>query len=249
MTGAGKKAMTPTDRRPWMAALVLAAALVSGVPGVCIAAPGAEPSDQACPGLAQVVVRAAAATDAAAVCDGAGRALGFLARAGLAPPSFTLVEILDRLPGALDGRAVGCYLRETRSIQLLSYAAFAAIGTWFRMPVDAELYRAVAAHEMAHAVVGCNAGPASLPVAAHEYVAYVALFATMEPRLRERLLAKFSGSGFGSTLEINDMNHFANPNQFGVDAWRDYLRRKDRDAWLREVIAGRVVDTWPTDGP
>ena len=117
------------------------------------------------------------------------------------------------------------------------------------MPVDHELYRAVAAHEMAHAVVGCHASPPSLPVAAHEYVAYVALFATMEPRLRARLLARFSGTGFSSTLEINDMNHFANPNQFGVDAWRDYLRRQDRDAWLREVIAGRVVETWPTDGP
>jgi len=196
-----------------------------------------------------VVVRAAAATDAEAACVGVGRALGFLARAGLAPPPATLVEIMDRLPGALDGRAVGCYLRETRSIQLLSYAAFAAIGDWFRMPVDGELYRAVATHEMAHAVVGCNAGPAGLPVAAHEYVAYVALFSTMEPRLRQRLLAKFSGTGFGSTLEINDMNHFANPNQFGVDAWRHYLRRSNRDAWLREVIAGGVVENWPTDGP
>lgn len=199
--------------------------------------------------MAQVLVRAAAAQDAEAACDGAGRALRFLARVDLAPPHVTRIDILDRLPGALDGRAVGCYLRETGRIPMLSYAAFAAVGTWFRMPVDGELYRAVAAHEMAHAVVGCHAGPPSLPVAAHEYVAYVALFATMEPRLRERLLAKFSGTGFGSTLEINDMNHFANPNQFGVDAWRDYLRRRDRDAWLREVIAGRVVETWPTDGP
>ena len=117
------------------------------------------------------------------------------------------------------------------------------------MPVDHELYRAVAAHEMVHAVVGCNADPAGLPVAAHEYVAYVTLFATMEPGRRDRLLAKFPGTGFSSTLQINDMNHFANPNQFGVDAWRDNLRRRDRDACLREVIAGRVVETWPTDGP
>jgi hypothetical protein len=167
MADDGEKAMNPTDRRPWLGALALAAvALAGAAPAVCSAAPGAEPAERACPGLVQVVVRAAVAT-----------------------------------------------------------------------------------HEMAHAVVGCHAGPLDLPVAAHECVAYVALFATMEPRLRARLLARFSGTGFSSTLEINDMNHFANSNQFGVDAWRDYLRRQDRDAWLREVIAGRVVETWPTDGP
>jgi len=209
----------------------------------------AEPPLHACPGAGQVLVRAAAASDAQTACEGVQQALLFLARAGLSPPPSTTVEIVPELPGELAGRAVGCYLRETRSIRLLTYEAFEAGGQWFRMKVDRDLYRSVAAHEMAHAVVGCHSEPRLLPVAAHEYVAYVVLFATMEPGLRQRLLAKFPGSGFSSTLQINDINHIANPNQYGVDVWRHYLNRPNRSAWLREVISGQVIPEFPRDGP
>ena len=49
-----------------------------------------------------------------------------------------------KLPGGLDGKAVGCVIPATRRIFLLSYQAFQATGTWFRLPVDRELYRAAA---------------------------------------------------------------------------------------------------------
>jgi hypothetical protein len=75
------------------------------------------------------------------------------------------------------------------------------------------------------------------------------MFATMEPGLRKHLLARFPGVGFTSTLQINEVSHFANPNQFAVDAWRHYLRRRDRAAWLREMMSGRVVQELPRDGP
>jgi hypothetical protein len=203
----------------------------------------------ACPGPGRVEIRDASAADAQTVCEGAARALTFLARAGLAAPPGTIVQIVPRLPGELGGRAIGCYLRESRRILLLSYDAFAAVDQWFSMPADRALYRAAAAHEMAHAVVGCHAGPGRLPVAAHEYVAYVVLFATLDDGLRERLLAKFPGRGFTNTLQINDIAHIADPNQFGVDAWRHYLGRRDGAAWLRDVIAGNVVEVFPWDGP
>jgi hypothetical protein len=50
-------------------------------------------------------------------------------------------------------------------------------------------------------------------------------------------------------LQINDVNHIADPNQFGVDAWRQDLGRRDRAAWLREIIAGNVVPEFPKEGP
>lgn len=203
----------------------------------------------ACRGAPQVIVRAMAVDDADAVCDGVERALKFLAQAGLHSPPRTVIEIVQELPPELGDRALGCYLRETRSIQLLGYDRFEADGQWFRMQRDRELYRSLASHEMAHAVVGCHSEPRKLPVPAHEYVAYVAMFATMAPSLRQSLLAKFTGSGFSSTLQINDINHLVDPNQFGVDAWRHYLSRHDREVWLRDVIAGNVVPEWPVDGP
>lgn len=208
-----------------------------------------EPAPQPCPGPGGIVVRAAAPADARMTCEGAARAVRFLARAGIAPPPSTAIAVVQHLPGELRGRAVGCYRRASRDILLLSYQAFEAGGQWFRMPADQELYRSAAAHEMAHAVMGCHSEPQGLAVAAHEYVAYVVLFATMDPVLRNRLLAKFPGKGFVNTLQINEINHLVDPNQFAVDAWRHYLRRRDRAAWLREMISGRVVEALPREAP
>ena len=194
-----------------------------------------------CQGLPQVFVRASVARDARAACDGAARSLAFLARAGLTAPPRTDIDIVPVMPGELAGRAVGCYLRETKRIALLSFEAFESGGGWFRVPPSLELYRAAAAHEVAHSVVGCHSEPRRLAVAAHEYVAYVVFFATMDPSLRAEVLRKFAGRGFQNPGQISDLSHFVEPNQFGVDAWRHYLRVANRAQWLRRVIAGEVV--------
>ncbi len=215
------------------------------------ALPASEQALQACRANPQVVVQSAPidARDAETVCEGVERALQFLARAGLASPPATTVELVQQLPPELGDRALGCYLRNAGKIQLLTYRKFEAGGEWFQMQRDRELYRALAAHEMAHAVVGCHSEPRTLPVPAHEYVAYVVMFATMDSGLRKGLLARFPGRGFDSTLQINHINHLFDPNQFAVDAWRHYLGRRDRDAWLRAIVSGEVVQEWPDDGP
>lgn len=194
-----------------------------------------------CGGKSQVIAQALAMSDAEAACVGVSRALEFLAHAGLdGPPSLT-IEVVPEMPDELAGKAVGCYLPEKKRVLLLSFDAFQAGGGWFRMPPSLELYQAAAAHEMAHAVVGCHSEPKQLPVAAQEYIAYVVFFATMDPQLRAALLIKFSGTGFKTAGQISDINHIVNPNQFGVDSWRHYLRAKNRVGWLRQVVAGDVV--------
>lgn len=203
---------------------------------------------RACRGLPDVTVRASEEPETEAVCEGAGRALAFLAGAGLNAPPHTRIEILSELPGELAGRAVGCYVRETQRVLILSFGAFQAGGGWFQMPPSWELYRAAASHEVAHAVVGCHSEPRRLAVAAHEYVAYVVFFATMDAQLRAALLAKFPGAGFRTAGQISDISHMVNPNQFGVDSWRHYTRVRDGGQWLRKIIAGEVVPE-PADDP
>lgn len=203
--------------------------------------PAPEATPEICPTEPRVTVIAAQREDADSACDGARRALGFLARLGLDGPADTTIAIVPALPGELAGRALGCYVPATRRILMVSYAAFEAGGGWFGMPPSRELYRAVASHEVGHAVVGCHAAPRPLPVAAHEYVAYVVLFATMDPPLRAAILARFPGSGFRTSGQISDVAHVVNPNRFGVDAWRHFLRVDDRERWLKRVIAGEVV--------
>jgi len=143
---------------------------------------------------------------------------------------------------------MGCFLRDSHRVQLLKLVDFEAVGRWWGEPAGRALYRSAAAHEVAHAVVACHADPA-LPVPAHEYVAYVVMFATMEPALRVRLLARYPGRGFGSVLEINTIVYVHDPLRFGAESWRHYLKRRDRAAWLRAVVAGGVVQVFPTEGP
>lgn len=209
----------------------------------------AAPAGTPCPGLSTVHVRSAAADDAALACEGAARALRFLADAGLVLPDTVQIELADQLPGDMRGQAVGCYEPGLRRIVLLAYPAFAATGSWFRQPVEPELYRAAASHEVAHAVAACNATAAGPPLAANEYTAYVVMFATMAPDLRRRILAAFPGRGLANTLQIHPFVYLVDPLQFGVDAWRHYLRRADGATWLRDLVAGRIVQDLPADGP
>jgi len=146
----------------WSAAFSVATATAAASVWLVLAASDARAQDapvargsevpRACAGTAQVVVRAALATDARVACDGAQRALAFMAGAGLRLSEGLTIDIVEQLPGDLRERAVGCYERETRRVLLLTYAAFEATGEWLRVPVDRELYRSVAAHETAHAV-------------------------------------------------------------------------------------------------
>ena len=204
-----------------------------------------------CAAWPAVQVHAAQAADADAVCEGAARAWHFMAGLGLGLrlPAETLVDVVERLPGDLDGRALGCFDPDSRRVLLLSRVAFDATGGWFGQPPDAELYRSAATHELAHAVVGCQPGARQLPVPAHEYAAYVVMFATMAPPLRARVLARYPGRGFDSPLQINSLVYLGDPLQFAADAWRHYLARRDGPASLRAVVAGEVVQDLPTGGP
>ena len=214
-----------------------------------VALPDTTDGEHACDAEAPVVLRARSAADAQSACEGLRRAQTFLKAAGLRLPALTRVEVVDRLPPDLDGQAVGCYLRDSRRILLLSYEAFAAGGQWFRLPVERELYRAAAAHEAAHAMAAFNAEPRRLPLAAHEYLAYVTMFATLDPALRTRLLARFPGAGLRGSLQINLVVYLTDPLQFAADAWRHHQRQSDPAGWLRDLVAGLVVPEWPDDAP
>ncbi len=224
--------------------VVMVAVPLAAGPG----AAGAQPR-QPCPGLETVQVRTAHAADITRVCEGAARALRFLAAAGLVLPETVQIDLVDELPGDMRGQAVGCYVPGLQRVFLLDDAAFAATGTWFRQPVEPELVRAAASHEVAHAVAACNTDAPSPPLAANEYVAYVTMFATMDPGLRRRILAAFPGAGLDNALQIHPWVYLVDPLQFAADAWRHYLRRADRAAWLRDLVAGRIVQDLPADGP
>lgn len=214
--------------RRWLLGLALLAA----------ATQAQEPA--ACPGVPAVVSQASAAEFEIA-CDAARAAAQFLQAAGAQVPPRIQIDILAAMPAGVPADAPGCFEVRTGRVDLLQWAVFARRRTWLDVAPDVALYRSVATHEVAHAIARCQQPARPLSKLAHEYVANVTMYATMEPALRERLLAAHPGTGYEDTQQITILDYLSDPSLFGADVYRHWASQRDRVAVLRQVLEGRVL--------
>ena len=174
-------------------------------------------------------------------CAGAAAALDFFARQGLGRVEPFVVEVGERVPEEAGPSAAGCFIAERHKVYLKSYAAFRKARDWFGLPIDRDLYRALATHESAHALASCNFRHPKPPIQATEYVAYVTMLETLKPALRAKVLAKYPGTGFTDEGRITAVFYMFDPMRFGVEAWRHYARPGNGPAFLRRVLAGEAI--------
>jgi hypothetical protein len=214
-----------------MASLLLAAAAPAA---------SAEPRFVACD-AAGVRVAASNARDRANACAGARDALGFFAASGLPRTEPIAIEVVPRLPEAAGITAVGAYVHSRRRIFVLGYAALARRGRWFQVPIDRKAQRSIVVHEVAHALSACNDGWFDMSWHGKEYVASVAMFATMDPLLREGILRAVPGTGFETIREITPLSLAFYPENFAADAYRHYLRPDNGAAFVRGVVEGHAL--------
>lgn len=200
----------------------------------------AEPEVVPCDGVS-ASVQTLYPKSAGLACAGARDAVKFLEKLVIPFTSPVLIELVARLPADLRKDAVGCYALKSRRLMVLEFPDFMARNTWFGVPVGSSLYRSVVAHEVAHALVGCHLEQRTLPSAGHEYVAYVTMFATMSPQVREAALRATPGEGFRFDAEINNLRYALDPMVFGADAYRHWLRQPAPMDFLRQVIRGQIV--------
>lgn len=194
----------------------------------------------ACVGL-PAVVAGAPAHESEIACDGARAAFAFFAPLDLRPVPGLTIELSMALPAGAPSDAVACYVIPQRRIIVLRYEPFSWHRSWFGLAADKRLYRAVIAHEVAHAIVACHAGDGRLSFAAQEYLAYVAMIATMPEDHRRELLALHPGSGFDDVVQINEFVYAFNPGRFAAESYRHWMRQPDPRAYLRRVIEGGVI--------
>jgi hypothetical protein len=195
------------------------------------------------------------AADLNDACRGAADAIDFLAPIGLTPPALLQIEIRPELPAEVGSQAVACWMVRTGRVVVLPHSQVRVRGQWLGQPMSRPLYRAIIAHEVAHALIGClasaaSAGPAPsgnasmgtrLPKAAHEYAAYVTLMASLPPAMRDAALAAYPQAAFASTTQINDLIYGLDPEAFGVAAWRHWQQQPDPMGFLRQVILGKAI--------
>jgi len=179
--------------------------------------------------------------EATLACAGAADAVEFLEPVGLVLPLRIRVELVTELPPELAPSAAGCYDVAGQRVLVPHFDHFLRNLTWFGVPATAALYRSVVAHESAHAIAACHVGNRKLSLAAHDYVAYVTMLATMEQGTRDRVLDANPGTGFDHPTQINDLRYVLGPEQFGLESYRHWLKQPDPPGFLRRVLAGAVV--------
>lgn len=174
-------------------------------------------------------------------CTGAQDALTFFLDLGIQPTIPIALEVVPKLPKEAGSTAAGAYFEKQGRIRMLSYAELRKAETWFNLPIDRELYRSLAAHEVAHAMTGCSFGIQHPTIQAKEYLAYVAMFSTMKPAFRERVLKKIPGAGFENEDKITTIFYLFDPMRFGAEAYRHYRREGNGKVFLRAVLSGEVL--------
>jgi hypothetical protein len=188
-----------------------------------------------------ITIKAEEPDDRHSVCEGIEDALIFFGRLGLDLSQPLTVNVRSQLPNEYGENLVGCYKDEDQTVYVLTYASLKERGAWFGVPVNRHLYRSLVTHEVAHAVAACNFGVPHPTLHAHEYIAYVAMLATMDPATRAEVLATRPGAGYEELSEINELTHAFDPTWFGIEAYRHYLKEEHGGAFLLKVLAGEAL--------
>ena len=193
-----------------------------------------------CPGGTATVLGANRA-DLADVCAGVASSLGFLASHGIRPTEPVAVEVTTSIPQEAGPTAAGCYIELRRKVYVVPYRSFRNNKSWFNVPIDRRLYRALAAHEAAHAVGACSFSVPNPTIQAKEYLAYITMFSVMPAELRSRALRGIKTQGFDSLDRFTPLLYSFDPMRFGAEAYRHFSQSSDQTALIRDLLTGRVL--------
>ena len=175
---------------------------------------------------------------AALACDGAKRAVAFLSAQGLDVSSMIDIELVAQLANK---GAAGHLMVSSKTARVLTYSEFLKFGEWLRGQIDPEIYRALVAHEVAHVVAAHNFQVPRPTVQAHEYIAYVTTFATLNATQREVVLRRIPGDGFETAQQMNTTIYLCDPMRFGAEAYRHFVNKGIDADYFRSILSGHML--------
>lgn len=226
------------SRRLAAAAPTLAVGLLALVAITAQPAKPATAASASCPALPVTIV-AEESADVRMACLGAQRAISFLADRGFVVERPITVEVAAAIAPIQGAAALGFYHAGTEVMKVLARSAFSlasAEDTVLGLPTTDDLYASVFAHEIAHAIFHQNVDGGREPsLAAHEYFAYTVQIATLPTPLRERVLARYPGSGFSHLGQVSEVFLGLDPQRFAVNAYLHFRGAEDQDAVLRRL--------------
>lgn len=190
---------------------------------------------------ANVVVHSPNLGDAKSVCKGAADAIRFLGAQGFETNGQIEVLIVADRHDLISDSAYGGYIHSVRSACVVVFSEIAKHGTLFDLPFDRDLYRSLATHEVAHAIAALNFRISEPQIEAEEYIAYVAMYATMPAMYRDKLLERFVGMEFENEMQINTIVYLLDSFRFGILAYKHFMKASNGADFLQQVLMGRAL--------
>lgn len=172
------------------------------------------------------------------ICAGVDAAIGFFARFDIRPTEPLSIEVAAKIPAEAGPTASGCFIEAKRRIYVVPYDQFRRNATWFGVKIDREMYRALAAHESAHAIAACNFAIPNPTIQAKEYLAYVAMLSTMPAPLRDKAIRGARAVGFQAFERFTPLLYMFDPMRFGAEAYQHFKRLDDPGQAVRSILAG-----------
>lgn len=188
-------------------------------------------------------VRHIGADDMELVCNGAEKALVFLATIGLTQRSGIEVDLVSDFPSGSHEDAIGCYEWASHRIFLVPIGdCINTIGWPDHLAGfdDQALYMSYVAHEVAHAVFAENVATDNPSKATHEYVAAVVQLGSMNDDLRSTILSRYEGEGFDDPFYINLVLYEFDPTYFAAQSYRHFLKPENGRHFIDELISGKT---------
>jgi len=174
-----------------------------------------------------VVVSGWTAVEAAHICASVSTAFDWLHTMGISVSDALVIHpLLDRA-GVEQGRALGRYDAQTRSIHLLPFeTALQASNEGSPacgVPMTLRLWHGYVAHEAAHAAIEPHFAFGRPKRTASEYIAAVTQLTTLPPATRGHILAAYADlPAWGSRTEITSVYYFLDPCAFAVKSYRHF---------------------------
>jgi hypothetical protein len=182
------------------------------------------------------------------VCLAAEAAIRFLRDAGFAYENGheLTVRPVEKPPAHYFGREFGHFDVQRNEICMLPLAAATrATGERgvFDMPMNEALWSSYVSHEVAHAVAERHFAAGVRRFTASECIAGVTQLVTMQPALREAILARYPGlAPYRSTAEMSSLYYLMAPAQFAIKVYLYYIDLGDGGPALLQRLLDKGLD-------
>jgi hypothetical protein len=229
-----------TQRRPYQRA---ARHLLAGLSALAAGAGVAQPASHRCPDT-PVIVRSGDPRDVADVCRAATLAANQLSRCMIERHVDLSITLVDEVRHPCGVVVLGQYLSKQDRVELTTFSGCLAVlqpdNAYRQLPLR-DAWRSLAAHEIAHGILGSAARGKDLAPMASEYVAYVVQISSLSAASRRTLLAAIPGKVPTDTASFNELYHAIDPLAFGVNAYRHYSAMSDGCAFLNQILRGEIA--------